>query len=84
MVRTDYGRMFAVLRGKRPRDWMTSLAEEMTEVPAMSTVKNALVRGFSSALGVEMAHGKLSEKERGEADRLVRTTYGREEHTFRY
>lgn len=84
MVRTDYERMFAVLRGKRPRDGMTSLTEEMAEVPAMSMVKSALVRGFSSALGVEMVDGKLSEKERSEADRLVRTTYGREEHTFRY
>ena len=31
MVRTDYQRMFAVLRGKRPREGLTSLAEEITE-----------------------------------------------------
>ncbi len=84
MVRTDYERMFSVLRGKRPRSGITSLAEEMTDVPSMDMIKEAMVRGFSSAMGVGMVREELSEKERDEADRLVRTTYGRREHTFLY
>jgi lipoate-protein ligase A len=84
MVRTDYERMFAVLHSKRPRGGMTSLAEELGEVPLMDDVKNALVRGFSSALGAGIASGELSEMEKCETDRLVRTVYGRREHTFLY
>jgi lipoate-protein ligase A len=84
MVRTDYERMFSVLRGKRPRDGMTSLAEEMTEVPSMCAVKVAMTKGFSSALNVEIDEGELSDEERITADRLVRATYGRREHTFLY
>jgi lipoate-protein ligase A len=83
MVRTDYQRMFAVLRGKRPREGLTSLAEEITE-PSMAEVKEAMVQGFSEALGAEMSPAELTPKEKEDAERLVRTRYGLDEHTYRY
>lgn len=84
MMRTDYERMFAVLKGKRPRDGLTSLAEEMTETPAIEAVKSSMAGGFAAALGAEMVRGELSFWEKEEAERLVRTAYGRKEHTYRY
>jgi lipoate---protein ligase len=85
LVRTDYERMFSVLRSdKRSRNEMTSLVEELGEAPPMAAVKIAIVRGFSEALGVEFEAGALSERERESADRLTRSTYGRQDHTLLY
>lgn len=84
MVHTDYERMFAVLRGKRPRSGLTSLAEELEDVPSMETVVQAMERGFSEALAADMVREGLSAAEEEEAERLVRTIYGRDEHTFIY
>jgi len=84
MVRTDYERMFAALRGKRPRNGLTSLAEEMEDVPSMEIIKKAMERGFSQALDADMVRDGLSAAEVERAERLVRTIYGRDEHTFIY
>jgi lipoate-protein ligase A len=85
LVRTDYERMFSVLRSsKRPRDGLTSLTEVLGEAPSMATVKDAVVRGFSKALGAEFETGALTEREKEATDRLTRATYGRQDHTFLY
>ncbi len=85
LVRTDYERMFSVLRSsKRPRDGLTSLTEMLGEAPPMATVKDAMVRGFSKALGVEFETGALTEREKEATERLTRTIYERPDHTFLY
>jgi lipoate-protein ligase A len=85
LVRTDYERMFSVLRAsKRSRNELTSLAEVLPEVPAMGAIKRALAQGFEKALQVEMAEGRLSERERARADELVSSTYALREHTVLY
>lgn len=85
LVRTDYERMFSVLRSsKRSREGLTSLAEVMAEVPPMAAIRKALTRGFEKALEVEIIEGRLTERERARADDLVRTRYGLREHTYLY
>jgi len=84
LVRTDYRRMFAVLRSsKRSRDEMTSLTEELGTAPPLSEVKRAVVRGFSAALGAEIVPGRLTDDEKKNVDDLVRTKYGDPAYTFR-
>jgi len=83
LVSVDYDRMFAVLRSsKRVRDSMVSLSEVIVPVPSMEKVKEAVVRGFSRALGCSIEKGTLSPGEVEDVNRLVATKYGREEHTF--
>jgi lipoate-protein ligase A len=60
------------------------LAEVLPEVPAMGAIKRALAQGFEKALQVEMAEGRLSERERARADELVSSTYALREHTYLY
>ena len=50
----------------------------------MAEVKEAMVQGFSEALGAEMSPAELTPKEKEDAERLVRTRYGLDEHTYRY
>jgi lipoate-protein ligase A len=85
LVRNDYESMFGVLRSsKRTREEMTSLAEELGEPPTMESIIRTTAEGFSKSLGVEIVKGELTELERTAATDLVRTRYGRREHTFRY
>ena len=85
LVRNDYERMFAVLRAsKRTAEQMTSLAEELADVPPMDVIKRAVVDGFSGALNAGIVEGELSGSERKSADELVRTRYGSPDHTFLY
>lgn len=84
IVRADHDRMLTVLRSKRTRDEMTSLAEEMAELPSMGEVKASLAAGFASVLGVNMVTGALSEAERRRAESLARATYDDPAHTHLY
>ncbi len=84
IVRADHDRMLSVLRSKRTRDEMTSLAEEVAELPSMYDIKAALVAGFASVLGVEMVPGALTEAERRRAETLARATYDDPAHTRLY
>ncbi|MDW5564085.1 MAG: biotin/lipoate A/B protein ligase family protein [Methanomassiliicoccus sp.] len=83
LVRTDYRRMFEVLRwNKRSPGEMTSLAEELSEVPGMDELRGMMAEGFSAALGVRFVRGPLAEGERHLAEELARTRYGSAQHTF--
>ncbi len=85
LVRTDYERMFSVLRSnKRSRDSMTSLAEELSDLPPVGTIKKAMQRGFAEALDVDMETGGLSERECMLADEMVHARYGLREHINLY
>lgn len=84
IVRADYDRMLSVLRSKRTREEMTSLAEELAELPSMDDIKAALAAGFASALGVEMVPGTLTAEERRRAEGLARTIYDDPSHTRLY
>lgn len=83
LVDTDLDIMCEVLKArKRPRGDMTSLREELGYVPDMEVVKTAIVRGFSSAFGVEFERGDLTEEERDLADKLEKEKYSSPEHTY--
>ncbi|OPX61393.1 MAG: Lipoate-protein ligase A subunit 1 [Methanomassiliicoccales archaeon PtaB.Bin134] len=83
LVSVDYDRMFAVLRSsKRVRESLVSLSELIAPVPSMDTVKKAVVRGFSRALGCFIERGTLTSSEVKDVDELVATKYGRDEHTY--
>jgi lipoate-protein ligase A len=78
--------MFDVLKpGKkgRGRDSVTSLAQELDEVPSMERVKKALIEGFASAFEVEIMKGALTHYEEKMIEKLLKERYGREEYTFR-
>jgi lipoate-protein ligase A len=86
MVDTDFEAMFDVLKpGKkgRGRDSVTSLAQELDEVPSMERVKKALIEGFASAFEVEIMKGALTHYEEKMIEKLLKERYGREEYTFR-
>jgi lipoate-protein ligase A len=74
MVDTDFDLMFEVLKSKknkRPKDAVTSLAQELGEAPSMERVKNALVEGFSSTFHVEIRKGVLTHFEMRKIEELV-------------
>jgi lipoate-protein ligase A len=85
LVRNDYECMFKVLgSSKRTKEEMTSLTEELGVPPSIESIMEALAKGFSGTLDVEMVKGELTELEWTTANDLVRTRYGSREHTFHY
>lgn len=85
LVRADHQRMLEVLRGgKRSREGMTSVAEELAEVPPVDEIRRAMVEGFSAALGITLVPGQLSRGELRRADDLLRTTYANPQHIHMY
>jgi len=86
MVDTDFDLMFKVLRTKkkgRPKDLVTSLANELGEVPTNDRVKRALIEGFSSVFNVEIMSGTLTHFEQRKIEELVREKYSKEEYTLK-
>ncbi len=93
LVKVDLARMFTVLRApwpvpldevvRRAERKITSVERELGRPVPVQEAYEALVQGFSEALGAELVPGELTELERELAEELYRTKYTREEWNLR-
>jgi lipoate-protein ligase A len=93
IVDADPDRMFWALRvpaekrlkhsSRDPRLRVTTLKEQLGRLPAMEEVKSAMKSSFERTFDISLIPGRLTEKEEGTAQALVRDRYGNDEWNLR-
>lgn len=62
---------------------VTSIRHETGNKASIEDVEDALIEGFSSALGIELKPGELTEKEMARAEEVAREKYGSKKWNFK-
>ena len=93
LLNLDVRLMFAILKVpeekisdkmiKDVKERVTSITDITTRAVSVEKLRNALARGFSSALGIKLNPGHLTEAECESAIRLAKEKYATEEWNFR-